>query len=233
MSDTMTQESWAAQFLTDLGDNPSQNAEIAVEVWESGEGGAGPQWDPSGNNIASFNPINTTLKEPGSVDTPGNNPPVQAYTSWEQGLDASVATLEESHPGYAAIRNDLATGASVSQTNADIDASKWGTHDLPTTSVSVPDPSTGETTGGEPLVGQAQSAVSSAGSALSNPGGTVLSLLGLSSTGNDIAKVGVLLVGVVVGGGLILVGAYKAISGTKAGQDLQSAAKTGALAAAA
>jgi hypothetical protein len=244
MSDTMTPQSWADEFLTELGDNVNPTNEEAVEGWEAGEGGAGPEWGT--NNLASFNPINSTLAEPGSVKV--NSDDVQAYTSWEQGLDASVATLEESQTGYATIRNDLANGASVDQTNADIDASKWGTHDLPTggatsTTTSAPwwkrilDP--GAVAAGEPgailtTPGVGGDPSTPGGAIVDSSGATnVLSLLGLSGTESDIAKIGVLIAGVVAGGGLIVLGAFKAISGTKGGQDAESAAKTGALAAAA
>lgn len=228
------QETWADDVLTLLGDQITPDAQASLEGWYTGEGGAGPEWDPGGDNIASYNPLNSTLKAAGSQNTPGNNPPVQAYTNWDEGIVADVATLEENKPGYAAIRSDLASGASVQQTYADIDASAWGTHDLPTSDVPSPaDGSTPTSPGGD--VSAAQNDVLSG--AASSAGSDVLSALGLSSTGSDIAKVGVLIAGVVVGGLLIAAGAYKAISGTKAGQavesDAKSAAQTGAMAAAA
>ncbi len=213
------EELFADDVLTQLGDQITPDATQSLIGWYGGEGGAGPQWDPGGNNIADYNPLNTTLKEPHSRDTPGNNPPVQAYTSWQQGVDATVATLEENKPGYAKIRSDLSTPASVQQTYNDIDASSWGTHDLATSGVTSP---AGGTSGASVL-----------GSAASGAGNDVLSTLGLGSTGSEIAKVGVLIAGVLVGGGLILAGAYKAISGTKPGRDVTDDARSAAPLAAA
>jgi hypothetical protein len=128
---TITRNSWADLFLTDLGDQPNAQSEADVVEWEAGEGGAGPQFGVP-NNIASYNPLNTTQPEPGSVGTPGNNPPVQAYTSWGQGLAATVATLQQGQKGYSQILADLSSGAPLGTFGADVDTSAWGTHDLPT-----------------------------------------------------------------------------------------------------
>jgi uncharacterized protein YukE len=53
-------------------------------AWSNEEGG---NW----HNAAHFNPLNTTLMQPGAVSM--NSVGVKAYTSWDQGLGATVATL--------------------------------------------------------------------------------------------------------------------------------------------
>ena len=132
---TETPLSWAEQFLSDLGDVPNPQSEADVEAWETGEGGAGPQWGVA-NNVAGYNPLNTTQSEPGSVNTPGNNPPVQAYPNWQEGLTANVATLQQGtvkgYAGYSTIAADLSTGVPLGQFGEDVDTSAWGTHDLST-----------------------------------------------------------------------------------------------------
>lgn len=87
-----------------------QNVQNIV-AWENVEGGAGPEF---GNplNTASFNPLNTSMPEPGSSNFNGGNASgVQAYSSWQQGIDATVATLENSSPsyGYSNIMQSLDT----------------------------------------------------------------------------------------------------------------------------
>jgi hypothetical protein len=64
---------------------PSTAANITSIVnWEAREGG---NW----NNTAKYNPINTTLNEPGATSI--NSVGVKAYTSWAQGVQATAATL--------------------------------------------------------------------------------------------------------------------------------------------
>lgn len=53
-------------------------------AWSNEEGG---NW----HNAAHFNPLNTTLMQPGAVSM--NSVGVKAYTSWDQGIGATVATL--------------------------------------------------------------------------------------------------------------------------------------------
>jgi hypothetical protein len=204
MSDNMTPTTWAAQELALLGDTPSTNDMTAMEAWEAGEGGAGPEWDPNGDNLASFNPLDSTQAwpepNPDSTDTnPPGQPAIQAYNSWQEGLAATAGTLEQDQKGYAQIRADLASNADPAQTYADIDASAWGTHDLSTSD--------------SPSAGSAGSSGSSgSGTGLSGPSGAagdVLSFLGLGSTGTDVAKVGLWLVLAAGAVGLLVLGVKK------------------------
>lgn len=54
-------------------------------AWSNEEGG---HW----HNGAHFNPLNTTLNESGA--TTFNSVGVKAYTSWDQGVTATAATLQ-------------------------------------------------------------------------------------------------------------------------------------------
>lgn len=84
----MTPEKFARQLLQELG-APVTNANVqSIVNWYGHEGG---NW----HNTASYNPLNTTLELPGSsVMAGGSSAGVQAYTSWQQGLEATVLTLE-------------------------------------------------------------------------------------------------------------------------------------------
>lgn len=53
-------------------------------------------WPP----VAKFNPMNTTLPMPGATDF--NSVGVKNYTSWPQGIQATILTLEGGYPGIVA-----------------------------------------------------------------------------------------------------------------------------------
>jgi hypothetical protein len=95
-----TPTTFAKALLSALG-APATSANVAsLTAWEAREGG-------NFNNTAKYNPINTERVEPGSTDyKPGGA--VQAYTSWSQGLQATVATLQQSQ--YVAIVTALKAG---------------------------------------------------------------------------------------------------------------------------
>lgn len=117
---------WAQAFLTDLGDTPNSENMADVELWEAAEGGAGPQWGT--DNLANYNPINTTLGEPGSTSI--NTDDVQSYENWDEGLAANVDTLEENQRGYAQIQAALAQGLPPGEFAPIVQASAWGTNDI-------------------------------------------------------------------------------------------------------
>jgi hypothetical protein len=107
---------WAGQLLGALG-MPATAANVAAVVaWENAEGGGF-------GNVAAFNPLNTTQPEPGSHAINGVG--VQAYTSWGQGLQATVTTLNNGNYGHilAALRagNDAQAVADA------VALSPWGT----------------------------------------------------------------------------------------------------------
>jgi hypothetical protein len=113
-----TPHSWARALLRAEG-LPRTGCNVgAVVSWENAEGG---HWV----NDARYNPLNTTMPEPGSVAIAGNPAGVQSYTSWHQGLQATVNTLNNGR--YGPILAALRAGDSA-QAVADAEAATpWGT----------------------------------------------------------------------------------------------------------
>jgi hypothetical protein len=85
-------------------------------AWFNQEGG---NW----NNSARYNPLNTTLALPGAGNT-GSQGNIKVYTSWQQGIDATVKTLKLG--AYSGVVNALKNG-SASQFEAAVNSSPWGT----------------------------------------------------------------------------------------------------------
>lgn len=113
-----TPQDWANALLTFMGLPTSQSNVQFLVSWAAMEGG---NW----NNTATYNPLNTTLQLPGSsVMSGGNTAGVQAYQSWDQGLQAISQTLQ-GYPGImAALQSGNATQADQSgQLSGDF--SKW------------------------------------------------------------------------------------------------------------
>jgi hypothetical protein len=114
---------WAVKFLAQLGDGITGERVQAVVTWMTSEFG-----DRAPIPFA-FNPMATTLPMPGS--TAGNDAGVQNYASEADGLTANVETLRQDHPGYAELRDLLATSSDpVAIVNA-VNASAWGSHPTP------------------------------------------------------------------------------------------------------
>ena len=86
---------FANALLGALGLPDSKTNVDNVVGWEALEGG---NW----GNTAKYNPLNTSEQAPGSVNyntgQPGSG--VQAYTNWQEGIDATVQTLQNSNPTY-------------------------------------------------------------------------------------------------------------------------------------
>jgi hypothetical protein len=95
-----TPTQWAATVLQQLGIPQSPGAVQALTGWARAEGG---HW----NNQARFNPLNTTQPEPGYTKT-GAQGNIGSYTSWQQGVDATVKTLTNGR--YAPILSALKAG---------------------------------------------------------------------------------------------------------------------------
>lgn len=89
---------FATALLNALG-APLTNANVqSIVAWENREGG---NW----HNNAKYNPLNTTLNEPGASSI--NSVGVRAYTSWNQGIQATLSTLNS---GYSDIVSALKSG---------------------------------------------------------------------------------------------------------------------------
>jgi hypothetical protein len=115
-----TPTQWASAFLGSLGLPDSKTNVNNIVGWEGLEGG---NWD----NTATDNPLNTSEQESGSTNyqtgQPGSG--VQAYTSWQSGLDATDATIQSPDYGYPEIIAALNTSQPWSDFFSAISASDW------------------------------------------------------------------------------------------------------------
>jgi peptidoglycan hydrolase CwlO-like protein len=111
-----SQRTWAQTLLKNLGVPISAANVSAMVSWEMAEGG---HW----YNTARFNPLNTTMSEPGA--TAMNSVGVKAYASWEQGFAATIATLFNGY--YAGIIAALERGDDAQAVANAVAASPWGT----------------------------------------------------------------------------------------------------------
>jgi murein DD-endopeptidase MepM/ murein hydrolase activator NlpD len=112
-----TPTQWAATVLQQLGIPQSPGAVQALTGWARAEGG---HW----NNQARFNPLNTTQPEPGYTKT-GAQGNIGSYTSWQQGVDATVKTLTNGR--YAPILSALKAG-DANRVGQAIGQTPWGTN---------------------------------------------------------------------------------------------------------
>lgn len=157
MTDTAsyTQRTWADALLADIGAPVTPNTEQTLVDWESAEGGAGPEWGIHGN-ITDFNPINvsettgpkgygydpgTGKYYPGATPTPGNSPPIAAFSDWATGLQATADRIKE--PFASGILSDLRANAPEASTAAAVGKSGWGTGDFASVHAAGNTPGTG------------------------------------------------------------------------------------------
>jgi hypothetical protein len=83
---------------------------------------------PGSKNIVAidrFNPFNTTYALPGSVDV--NDVKVKGYKSFEDGVDATVKTLQSKNYDYSPIVDALKTRTDFSAFKKAIGSTPWGT----------------------------------------------------------------------------------------------------------
>lgn len=162
----------------------------AIAGWEVAEGTYGKY----------ANPLDTTLKEPGSTNqvytgTPGVY--VQGYQSVAQGLEASLSTLK----GYPSIVADINSGAPAQTTADTISGSSWGTEAFNPAPVT---PAAGSNSsflsglgqfvsGGEAAITQPGAGLSTIYDAITGSGGSSGS--SLTSGSGLLAKVGAYLIG--------------------------------------
>lgn len=115
----LTPKTFAEAVLSSLGLPQTSSNVQALVAWQKKEGG---NWQ----NGARYNPLNTTLRLPGStVMSGGNSAGVQSYTSWDQGVQATAETLRMSN--YTAIRQVLAQSGGCSALSQAVANSPWGT----------------------------------------------------------------------------------------------------------
>jgi peptidoglycan hydrolase CwlO-like protein len=114
-----TQLSWAKALLVAMRFPVTADNVAAVTAWEMAEGG---HW----YNTAYYNPLNTTQSMPGA--TIFNSVGVKAYTSWKQGLEATMITLKNGY--YGGILDALKRGNDSEAVARAVGASPWGTGDF-------------------------------------------------------------------------------------------------------
>ena len=118
MSDSgVTIEQWTHILLQRMGLPVRTVAVEALIAWAACEGGGV-------KNSATFNPLNTTRRMPGSTSM--NSCGVQAYTSLESGVIATVQTLNL--PPYFKIRIGLRGSTDPDAILTEVSHSPWGTH---------------------------------------------------------------------------------------------------------
>jgi len=110
------QLTWAKALLVAMRFPVTADNVAAITAWEMAEGG---HW----YNTAYYNPLNTTQSMPGASIF--NSVGVKAYTSWKQGLEATVITLKNGY--YGGIIAALQRGNDSSAVAAAVGASPWGT----------------------------------------------------------------------------------------------------------
>ena len=112
-------------MLRALGAPEKQDSIDALKTWARFEGG---HFSNNGNHGARFNPLNTSLKLPGSGPMSEKNKLVQRYQNWDQGIDAAVKTLTGNRAderGYSAIVEALRKGADKDAILAAVNKSAW------------------------------------------------------------------------------------------------------------
>jgi hypothetical protein len=82
-------------------------------------------WQKAEGTSAKFNPYATTQREQGSTTLPGNSSGVQEYTSFDQGVQATAATLQNG--SYGPILAALRSGAGAQAVAQAVGRSPWGT----------------------------------------------------------------------------------------------------------
>ena len=110
------QLTWARALLVAMRLPVTADNVAAITAWEMAEGG---HW----YNTAYYNPLNTTQSMPGA--TVFNSVGVKAYTSWKQGLEATMITLKNGY--YGGILDALRRGNDSTAVAAAVGASPWGT----------------------------------------------------------------------------------------------------------
>jgi hypothetical protein len=110
----VTYVQWAAAFVERIPAPACANNVVAVVAWAEQE-----------STVAGWNPLATTLSLPGA--TLFNSAGVKNYQTLEQGLDASLMTLQKglTEHGYGAIVEALQRCADPVETAVAINASDW------------------------------------------------------------------------------------------------------------
>jgi hypothetical protein len=111
-----TAQTWAAAFLSRIGEPQTACNLGAVAGWEVAEGGGV-------TNTARNNPLNTRQTEPGSHAI--NRARVQAFPTWAEGLQANATAITNGR--YQPVLAALAAGDNAQAVADAVAASPWGT----------------------------------------------------------------------------------------------------------
>lgn len=126
---------WAIDILSGLHVPVTPANVYALVTWANHESGG---YRP-GNPVGLFNPLNTTESAVGYATQGGSQGNIKGFSSYDQGVQAQVYNLSHTQgAGYEQIIAALQQGNNPSAVFAAIDASSFGTHNLPTGAVSVP-----------------------------------------------------------------------------------------------
>ncbi len=131
---------WASAFLGAEGFPDSKTDVDNIVGWETKEGGAGPQFWPGNDNDDNYNPISVSgfakgdVFNPDGKEYPGvvatNSSGIDSFTSWQQGIDATVEFLNAGNDGYPQILADLEDSAPWSKFSQDVSSSAGWPNDL-------------------------------------------------------------------------------------------------------
>ena len=116
---TGSQQAWAKDFLSRLGKPTTPDNIKAITTWMAWEGG---HW----KNSAHYNPLNTTLNAQGASSM--NKVGVKSYLDYEQGMKATIDTINAGKYGYPKILDALSSGHDTQGVINAVNSSKWGTH---------------------------------------------------------------------------------------------------------
>lgn len=123
VDNSMTRESFASTILGAIGAASTALTKEAMLTWMSHEGG---HW----KNSARYNPLNTSKVMDGN-DKSINSHGVKAYSDWQEGVDATLATLRLGNYGYPEIIRAFQDGKDIKAIYTAINKSQWGTKTLP------------------------------------------------------------------------------------------------------
>jgi hypothetical protein len=121
LTDKSTPDAWAKAMLVALSAPVNSDSIDALKTWARFEGG-------HYKNSAAYNPLNTSLKMPGSGPMSAKNQLVQKYANWDDGISATVTTLtgkRADERGYAAIVEALRKGSDKETILAAVNKSAW------------------------------------------------------------------------------------------------------------
>ena len=116
---------FASAVLNRIGAPVNEINVSAMLRWMQQEDGRSVQEEGTrAIGIERFNPLNTKWNSPNSVDSGGG---VKAYNSFEQGVDATVKTLQSKNNDYSNVINAFKNVSGFDNLKTAISESPWGT----------------------------------------------------------------------------------------------------------